>query len=84
MTRHDSRHRQSIARLRGSLFERVLVEVLVSADLFPVAGNISAPGEEDRYAITMADPARVPFDALSDAELTWVLQGPGGATIHSM
>ena len=74
--------------LKGSVSRRVLMEtleprLLLSADLFPIAGTISAPGEVDSYAITLSDPARVSFDALSDSELSWRLNGPNNVDIST-
>lgn len=69
--------------LAGTVSRRVLMEtleprILLSADLFPIAGAISAPGEEDSYAITLAEPARVTFDALMPSEVSWRLSGDEG------
>ncbi len=72
----------------GSVSRRVLMDtfeprVLLSADLLPVAGSISLPGETDSYAITVDEPTRVTFDSLSDSQLNWRLQGPQGAVTNS-
>jgi len=74
--------------LSNSVSHRVLMEtfeprLLLSADLFPIAGTISAPGEEDSYAITFAEPTRVSFDSLTPSELNWRLSGPGDVNVGS-
>ncbi len=70
-------------RLHGTVSRKALIEtyeprVLLSADLLPIAGAIDAPGEQDRYAITVAAPARVSFDSLTDNDLSWRLEGREG------
>ncbi|MDX1785264.1 MAG: CARDB domain-containing protein, partial [Roseovarius sp.] len=82
----DSTHHLKYTHLRGTVSRRVLMEtfeprLLLSADLFPIAGTISAPGEEDNYQITFAEPTRVSFDTLTQSELSWRLRGPGDIDI---
>ncbi|WP_415234604.1 CARDB domain-containing protein, partial [Pseudorhodobacter sp.] len=72
--------------LRGTVSRRVLMEtleprLLLSADLVPIIGTISVPGEQDSYQITISEPLRVSFDSLSPAELNWRLSGPESAEI---
>ena len=79
-------HTHQATHLRNSVSRRVLMEtfeprLLLSADLFPIAGTLSAPGEEDSYNITFAEPARISFDSLTPSELNWRLQGPGGVDV---
>jgi hypothetical protein len=74
--------------LHGTVSRRVLMEtyeprILLSADFMPIAGAISAPGEQDTYAITVAEPSRVTFDALTESQLRWKLEGPDGSSISS-
>ena len=74
--------------LTGTVSRRVLMEtfeprVLLSADLLPIAGEITQPGEQDTYSIAIAEPTRVFFDSMTDVDLTWRLQGPDGTDLKS-
>ncbi|MDN5788087.1 LEPR-XLL domain-containing protein, partial [Pseudorhodobacter sp.] len=76
----DRRRGAGAELLKGTVSRRVLMEaleprLLLSADLFPIIGAISAPGDQDNYRITISEPTRVSFDSLSPAELNWRLSG---------
>lgn len=49
-----------------------------------VTSNISVGGEVDPYTFTLANPARLNFDALGDfANMQWTLLGPAGTVVSN-
>src|SRR5262249_21571210 len=48
------------------------------------SGSLAVPSEQDRYSFTLAAPALVSFDALTNnANLRWSLSGPGGTPVSN-
>src|SRR5262249_38216210 len=48
------------------------------------SGAIATPGEQDRYAFTLAAPAQLVFDSLTNsASLNWTLTGPAGTAVSA-
>jgi len=54
--------RSSTALSRQVLFDSFEPRQLLSADVLPVVGSISAPGEVDRYIVALAEPRRFYVD----------------------
>ncbi len=78
--------------VQGSLFSdeaeysfRVLPTAISDLPLplgTPVTGEIASPGNEDHYHLSLAEPTKVYFDALSGSnELTWQIARPSGAAV---
>ena len=85
----DKPAKQSLfGEFSSSVSRRVIMDsfeprVLLSADLMPIAGTISAPGERDSYSITVSEPAKVTFDSLTDSQLRWRLLGSDGKEVST-
>jgi hypothetical protein len=49
-----------------------------------VSSNLSTPGEQDNYTFTLASPATLYFDSLTNnSRIRWSLVGPGGALVNN-
>jgi hypothetical protein len=63
-------------------FDTIEPRILLSGDVNPAAltisGEISAPGEQDKYEFTVEEQRRVVFDSLTNSNLSWKLDGPSG------
>jgi len=66
-------------------FSFVLVPVVDSTNSFAVGqtvnGAISVPGQRQFHRLSLATPARLIFDSLSDSDLPWTLTGPPGVVV---
>src|SRR5688572_30434623 len=74
------KRRETLPFKRKPVFEALEQRLLLSAD---VAGNISVPGEVDKYVFTVAEEKQVYFDSQSNVALNWSLAGPRGAVVAS-
>ena len=87
LLRHARPRRQE---LMTSVSRRLLVEtleprVLLSADLVPIHGNISLPGQVDRYTFTLPIEKQVLFDSeTNNGSLNWSLTGPRGTVTSNV
>ncbi|HHX88190.1 MAG TPA: LEPR-XLL domain-containing protein, partial [Paracoccus sp.] len=71
------------AEMSASASGQVYIEtfeqrLLLSADLFPVAGAIELPGEEDAYVLVLSEATRIHVDAVSQGDFEWRLTSEDG------
>src|SRR5260221_12258472 len=48
-----------------------------------VSGAVTTPGQRQQYTFTLAAPARLYFDSLTNVDLLWSLDGPTGNVINN-
>ncbi|GHT92434.1 hypothetical protein AGMMS49545_09980 [Betaproteobacteria bacterium] len=77
------------AKVRSGIhFEALEPRVLLSGEVNPTAlaveGEISAPGEQDRFEFVVEETHRVVFDSITNrSDLSWTLEGPSGRVATS-